>query len=81
LLFSSNNNAGRRDLVDFVILQITQFDRWFAAPGSVLMTGKVDTPLVHLTHAGFPDQESMEGHCQAWPMVLEQLESGYITPP
>lgn len=121
----------------------TQFDRWFAAPGSVLMTGEVDTPfffetefrldeysgmqrhphygrflalipdrfiqltwltgaggtkgaetvvtvelfpndtgtLVQLTHAGFPDHESMEGHRQAWPMVLEQLESRYIAQP
>lgn len=121
----------------------TQFDRWFAAPGSVLMTGEVDTPfffetefradehsdmqrhphygrflalspdrlirltwlsgaggtkgaetvvtvelfsndtgtLVKLTHAGFSDQESMEGHREAWPMVLEQLESRYIAQP
>jgi uncharacterized protein YndB with AHSA1/START domain len=116
-----------------------EFDRWFAAPGSVLMTGQVDTPfffetefrvapdaalqrhphygrflqlvpdrliqltwltgaggtkgaetvvtvelipnatgtLVRLSHAGFPDPESMEGHRQAWPMVLEQLEQRY----
>lgn len=117
----------------------TEFDRWFAAPGSVLMTGLVDTPfffetefrpdqqsaiqrhphygrflqlipdrliqltwltgaggtkgaetvvtvilvpnasgtLVKLSHAGFPDRESMEGHQLAWPMVLEQLEKRY----
>lgn len=116
-----------------------EFDRWFAAPGSVLMTGEVDTPfffetefshspelplqrhphygrflalvpdrlirltwltgavgtkgaetivtvelipddsstLLKLTHAGFPDQESMEQHRQAWPWVLEQLEKRY----
>jgi uncharacterized protein YndB with AHSA1/START domain len=116
-----------------------EFDRWFAAPGSVLMTGRVNTPfffetefspssdqalqrqphygrflalvpdqliqltwltgaggtkgaetvvtvglipngtgtLVKLTHSGFPDQESMELHRQAWPMVLEQLERRY----
>jgi uncharacterized protein YndB with AHSA1/START domain len=121
----------------------TQFDRWFAVPGSVLMTGEVDTPfffetefrhdeqsgmqrhphygrflalipdrliqltwltgavgtkgaetvvtvelipndagtLVKLTHAGFPDQESMEGHRQAWPWVLEQLENRYAAQP
>ncbi|HET6256032.1 MAG TPA: SRPBCC domain-containing protein [Puia sp.] len=117
----------------------TEFDRWFAAPGSVLMTGQVDTPfffetefqhdqepglqrhphygrflqlvpdqliqltwltgahgtkgaetivtvelipnvvgtLVRLSHAGFSDVDSMEGHRQAWPMVLEQLEKRY----
>ncbi len=116
-----------------------EFDRWFAAPGSVLMTGQVDTPfffetefrlasdaelqrhphygrflqlipdrlirltwvtgaggtkgaetivtvelipngtwtLVRLSHAGFPDTESMESHRQAWPIVLEQLEQRY----
>ena len=117
----------------------TEFDRWFAVPGSVLMTGKVDTPfffeteyspegngktqrfphygrflaldpdrlvqltwltgatgtkgaetvvtieltpnisgtLLKLSHEGFPDQESMESHYQAWPMVLDQLEKCY----
>jgi uncharacterized protein YndB with AHSA1/START domain len=116
-----------------------EFDRWFAAPGSILMTGQVDTPfffetefshspgeplqrhphygrflaldpgrhiqltwltgaagtkgaetvvtvelipgadgtLLKLTHAGFPDQESMEQHRDAWPMVLELLERRY----
>lgn len=116
-----------------------EFDVWFAAPGSVLMTGKVNTPfffetefrpdensdlqrgqhygrflqlvpnqlikltwvtgaggtkgsetvvtveltpkdektLLNLTHSGFPDEESKNGHQQAWPMVLEQLEKRY----
>lgn len=116
-----------------------EFDAWFAAPGSVLMTGKVNTPfyfetefrpdensdiqkyphygrflqlvpnqlieltwvtgpggtkgvetvvtieltpkngktLLTLTHSGFPDEESKNGHLQAWPMVLEQLEKRY----
>jgi uncharacterized protein YndB with AHSA1/START domain len=117
-----------------------EFDRWFAAPGSVLMGSHVNTAfffetefshspdkplqrhphygrflallpdrliqltwltgapgtkgaetvvtvelvptadgtLLKLTHAGFPDQESMEAHRQAWPMVLELLEKRYF---
>jgi uncharacterized protein YndB with AHSA1/START domain len=113
-----------------------QFDLWFAAPGSVIMQGEVNTVFyfetvyqletqseaqrhphygrflrleqdrlvkltwvsgaggtkgaetvvtvelephgdgtrLHLTHAGFPDEESRSGHEYAWPFVLEQLD-------
>jgi hypothetical protein len=30
---------------------------------------------VHLTHDGFPNAESRDGHEQAWPQVLEQQEN------
>ena len=42
---------------------------------TVELTGRDDgATLVRLTHAGFPDAESRDGHAQAWPMILEHLE-------
>ncbi|MBL4933142.1 SRPBCC family protein [Clostridium paridis] len=111
-----------------------EFDLWFAAPGSVIMEGKVNSvfffetefqgirhphygrfialeinrlveltwvtgdggtrgaetivtvelcetnkgTLLKLTHKGFPDEESRNGHEAAWPMILEQLENRLI---
>jgi uncharacterized protein YndB with AHSA1/START domain len=61
-----------------------EFDRWFAAPGTVLMAPRVMvtvalTPdgqgtLLTLTHAGFATAAARDQHEQAWPLVLEQLD-------
>lgn len=114
-----------------------EFDKWFAAPGTMIMEGEVNTvfffetvfkpeneseeqrhphygrflrierdclveftwltgaagtkgaetvvtvemePLssgtqMRLTHAGFPDQESRDGHEKAWTFILEYLDN------
>jgi uncharacterized protein YndB with AHSA1/START domain len=106
------------------------FDKWFAEPGTLVMTGEVDVPFffethfdgqrhphygrflqlvpdellrltwvtgnpgtqgaetvialelspqdggtrVKLTHAGFPDEATRDGHEDAWPLALEHLD-------
>jgi uncharacterized protein YndB with AHSA1/START domain len=106
-----------------------QFERWFAAPGTLQMRAEINAPFffetlydgerhphygrflrlerhrliqmtwataagtrgvetiltvalqpidagtrITLTHAGFPDDDSMQRHAHAWPGILEALE-------
>jgi hypothetical protein len=43
-----------------------------------------DGTRLRLTHAGFIDQESRDGHKQAWPAILahlnEQLQPPHVSP-
>jgi uncharacterized protein YndB with AHSA1/START domain len=41
---------------------------------TVELTPQGTGTLLQLTHAGFADEESRDGHAQAWPFVLEQLD-------
>jgi uncharacterized protein YndB with AHSA1/START domain len=34
--------------------------------------------LLRLTHAGFPDEESRDGHQQAWPVILANMKERLI---
>ncbi len=37
--------------------------------------------LVLVTHEGFPDEQSRDGHQQAWPMALDVLDKALSTTP
>lgn len=41
---------------------------------AVAFNERPDGTLVSLTHDGFRDQASRDGHADAWPMVLEHME-------
>jgi uncharacterized protein YndB with AHSA1/START domain len=45
---------------------------------TVELTPQGTGTLLHLTHAGFADEESRDGHAQAWPFVLEQLDKKVV---
>ena len=42
---------------------------------SVTFSEQADSTLVTLTHDGFADEETRDGHADAWPMVLEHMEN------
>jgi len=41
---------------------------------SIELTPQGDGTQVKLTHAGFPDEETRNGHTEAWPQVLAHLD-------
>ena len=43
--------------------------------------GGLPFPLVRLTHEGFPDEQSRDGHQEAWPMALDVLDKALSTTP
>jgi len=60
-----------------------QIDRWFAAPGTVSMTGEVGAVSRRMAPErtfgsrtpGLPNPQSKDSHEQAWPLVLAQLDA------
>ncbi len=37
--------------------------------------------LVRLTHEGFPDEQSRDGHQEAWPIALDVLDKALSATP
>ena len=47
---------------------------------TIELTEHENSTFIHLTHAGFPNEESRNKHQEAWPHILDQLEERMSRP-
>jgi uncharacterized protein YndB with AHSA1/START domain len=60
---------------------------WLTAAGTngvetvvtIELTPSESGTLLRLPHEGFPDEESRDGHEDAWPVALEYLDRAFAT--